>query len=171
MSTSSIAYGYIEDVENPGDYRPGGYHPIRIDHHLHNRYRVVHKLGHGTFSTVWLALDDQTSKFVAIKVGTADADKKEVDVLSQLMAGVEANCSHAAEKASMIPTVIDRFSFDGPNGTHPCFVTIPVRCSLMDAKEASDPWLFQLDVARSLAAQLTMAISLVHSRGYVHGGT
>ncbi|OHW99828.1 protein kinase domain-containing protein [Colletotrichum incanum] len=39
----------------------------------------------------------------------------------------------------------------------------------MDAKEASDSRLFQLDVARSLAAQLAMTISLVHSQGYAHG--
>lgn len=70
----------------------------------------------------------------------------------------------------MIPMVIDRFSLQGPNGTHPCFVTVPARCSLIDAKEASEMLLFQLDVARSLAAQLVMAVSLVHAQGYAHGG-
>ncbi|KND93135.1 Serine/threonine-protein kinase SRPK [Tolypocladium ophioglossoides CBS 100239] len=168
MSTSNFKYGYIEDVETLEDYRPGGYHPIQIDDRLHKRYRIVHKLGHGAFSTAWLALDEQTSKYVAIKVGTADADRREVDILSQLTTGVAA-CSHAADKASMIPMAVDRFSLDGPNGTHPCFVTVPARCSLMDAKEASGPRLLQLDVARSLAAQLVMAVSLVHSQGYAHG--
>jgi len=48
-------------------------------------------------------------------------------------------------------------------------VTVPARCSLRDAKEASDWRLFQLDVARSLAAQLATAVSLVHSQGYAHG--
>lgn len=170
VAASGIEYGYIEDVERLSDYRPGGYHPVQIDDCLHKRYRIVHKLGHGTFSTAWLALDEQTSKYVAIKVGTADADKREVDILSQLTTGIAAS-SRAADKASMIPMVVDRFSIDGPNGTHPCFTTVPARCSLMDAKEASDPRLFQLDVARSLAAQLAMAISLVHSQGYAHGGT
>ncbi|KAK1975175.1 kinase-like domain-containing protein [Colletotrichum cereale] len=161
-------YGYIADVERLSDYRLGGYHPIQIDDRLHKRYRIVHKLGHGTFSTVWLALDKRTSNYVAVKVGTADADTQEVKILSQLTRGV-ADSSHAAHKTSIIPTVIDRFSLDGPNGTHPCFVTVPARCSLMDAKEAADSRLFQLDVARSLAAQLAMAISLVHSQGYAHG--
>ncbi|KAF7552157.1 hypothetical protein G7Z17_g4490 [Cylindrodendrum hubeiense] len=167
-STSSFEYGYIEAVETLEDYRPGGYHAIQIDDRLHMRYRIVHKLGHGTFSTAWLALDEQTSKYAAIKVGTADADRREVDILSQLTTGVAAS-SHAADKASMIPMAIDCFSLDGPNGTHPCFVTVPARCSLMDAKEASDPRLLQLDVARSLAAQLVMAVALVHSQGYAHG--
>ncbi|KPM35718.1 hypothetical protein AK830_g10846 [Neonectria ditissima] len=168
ISASDVEYGYIENVERLSDYRTGGYHPVLIEGHLHNRYRIVHKLGHGTFSTAWLALDKQTSGYVAIKVGTADADSREADVMSQLTTRA-ATCSHAMDKASMIPKVIDRFSLDGPNGTHPCFVTVPARCSLMDAKEASDPRLFQLDVARSLAAQLAMAVSLVHSQGYVHG--
>lgn len=171
MSTSSFEYGYVQDVERLEDYRPGGYHPVQIDDRLHRRYRVVHKLGHGAFSTVWLALDDTTSKYVAVKVGTADADRREVDILSQLTRGAAtAACRNATEKASMIPLVLDRFSLDGPNGTHSCVVTFPARCSLMDAKEASDPRLFQLDVARSLAAQLAIALSFVHSQGYAHGG-
>ncbi|TQN68767.1 Serine/threonine-protein kinase SRPK [Colletotrichum shisoi] len=172
MSASRIEYEYVEDVEALSDYRPGGYHPIRIEDVLHERYRVIHKLGHGAFSTAWLALDSQTSTYVAIKVGTADADGREVDILSQLTTGVAATSdgfSHAGGKAAMIPLVLDRFTLEGPNGTHPCFVTLPARCSLMDAKEASDPRLFQLDVARSLAAQLAIAVSIVHSHGYAHG--
>ena len=156
-------------METLNNYRPGDYHPIQIDDRLHKRYRIVHKLGHGTFSTVWLALDEWSSDYVAVKVGTADADTREIDILSQLTAGV-ANRSHDTHMASMISRVIDRFPLDGPNGTHPCLVTIPARCSLMDSKEASDSRLFKLDVARSLAAQLAIDISLVHSQGYAHGG-
>ncbi|KAI0186558.1 kinase-like domain-containing protein [Xylaria flabelliformis] len=163
-SSSYIEYRYIEDVENLSDYQSGGYHPIRIDDRLRNRYRIVHKLGYGTFSTAWLALDEQMSKYVAVKVGTADADRREADILSQLRRGVVTS-----RKASMIPLALDRFDLEGPNGTHPCFVTFPARCSLRDVREASDSGLFQLDVARSLAAQLTMAVALVHSQGYAHG--
>lgn len=129
----------------------------------------MHKLGHGTFSTAWLAIDEKTSQYVAIKVGTADADRTEVDILSQL-AQSAASCSDSEDKLSLIPVVLDRFGLDGPNGTHPCLVTLPARCSLRDAREASGSYLFQLDIARSLAAQLVMAVSLVHSQGYAHGG-
>ncbi|KAI0556270.1 kinase-like domain-containing protein [Xylaria curta] len=168
MSTSDVEYQYIEDVEDLSVYQPGGYHPIQIDDCLHNRYRIVHKLGYGTFSTAWLALDEQKSKYVAVKVGTADADRGEADILSQLRKGVVAS-RRVEGVASMIPLALDRFDLEGPNGTHPCFVTFPARCSLRDAREASGPGLFQLDVARSLAAQLTMAVSLVHSQDYAHG--
>jgi hypothetical protein len=48
-------------------------HPIQIGNYLHERYRIVHKLGYGSFSTVWLARDEQASKYVAVKLCTADA--------------------------------------------------------------------------------------------------
>ncbi|KAH7019705.1 kinase-like domain-containing protein [Ilyonectria destructans] len=168
ISASPVDYGYVDGVEHLSDYRPGGYHPIHIDHRLNKRYRIVHKLGHGTFSTVWLAIDEKTSQYVAIKVGTADADRTEVDILSQLTQSA-ASCSDSEDKLPLIPVVLDRFGLDGPNGAHPCLVTLPARCSLRDAREVSGSYLFQLDVARSLAAQLAMAVSLVHSQGYAHG--
>ncbi|KAJ0162164.1 Serine/threonine-protein kinase SRPK [Colletotrichum tanaceti] len=167
-----VEYGYVDGVEHLGDYGPGGYHPVHIDDRLDGRYRVVHKLGHGTFSTAWLAVDENLSKYVAVKVGTADADCTEVDVLSLFTPQGVADRSDPEHlhHRSLVPVVLDRFSLGGPNGTHPCLVTLPARCSLRDAKEASGNSLLQLDVARSLAAQLVLAVSLVHSKGYAHGG-
>ncbi|KAI1427203.1 kinase-like domain-containing protein [Xylaria sp. FL1777] len=170
MSPTSFQYGYIEGVEDLEDYKPGGYHPIHIDDRLHQRYRIVHKLGHGTFSTVWLALDEQTSKYVAVKVGTADADSGEADILSKLAIRAAAVTGRpVVDKVSIVPPAIDRFCIAGPNGAHPCFVTSPASCSLSDSKEISGLYLFQLDVARSLCAQLAMAICFIHSEGYAHG--
>ena len=45
------------EVESPDRYRPGGYHPVHLGDVYHQRYRVIHKLGFGTYSTVWLARD------------------------------------------------------------------------------------------------------------------
>ena len=162
-SPCNVEYGFVEGVEHLSDYRSGGYHPVHIDDRLHDRYRIVHKFGHGTFSTAWLAIDEMTSKYVAVKVGTADADRAEGDILAQLS-------RFQGEEMPLIPFVLDRFDVNGPNGTHPCLVTIPARCSLRGSREASDNKLFQRDVARSLAAQLVMAIALIHSHGIAHGG-
>ncbi|EXU98479.1 protein kinase [Metarhizium robertsii] len=167
-STPPAEYGYIHGVEHLSDYRPGGYHPLHIDDRLHKRYRIVHKLGHGACSTAWLAIDEKTTKYVAIKLGTADADRSELDILSQITQSPGSR-SILEDQPSLLPVVLDRFDVGGPNGTHPCLVTLPARCSLRDAREASGSFLFQLDVARSLAAQLVMAVSLVHARGYAHG--
>ncbi|KAF5582802.1 SRPK2 bound unphosphorylated [Fusarium pseudocircinatum] len=164
MSTPSVRYKYLEEVEVLEDYRPGGYHPVQINDTLHHdRYQIVHKLGHGTFSTAWLALDRNSSTYVAVKVGTSDADKGEVGILSKL--------AMADTDETMIPQVLDSFIVKGPNGSHPCLVTTPARCSLIDTKDASDSGLFQLDVARSLAVQVIKAVAHVHSRGYAHGAS
>ena len=49
------------DVESPNRYRPGGYHPVHLGDVYCQRYRVIHKLGFGTYSTVWLARDLQST--------------------------------------------------------------------------------------------------------------
>ena len=41
-------------------YCPGGYHPIHLKDLLKDgQYEVLHKLGFGSFATVWLARDNQ----------------------------------------------------------------------------------------------------------------
>src|SRR3569833_2061178 len=42
--------------ENAFDYRPGGFHPVILGDFLDpdQRFKVVSKLGHGGFATVWL---------------------------------------------------------------------------------------------------------------------
>ncbi|KAL9947492.1 hypothetical protein D7B24_002485 [Verticillium nonalfalfae] len=84
MSTFNVEYGYIDGVEDLSQYRPEGYHAVQIDDRLHERYRIIHKLGHGTFASVWLAADERSSSYTAVKLGTADADGQEEEILSQL---------------------------------------------------------------------------------------
>lgn len=62
-------------------YRPGGYHRISIGDQLHARYRVVYKLGHGGYSTIWLARDECSQKFVTVKVGAAESNPRVMEVL------------------------------------------------------------------------------------------
>lgn len=62
----------IIDTEEPEFYRKDGFHPIHIGDHLDGgRYRIVHKLGHGGFSVVWLAYDSLESIWVALKIVAA----------------------------------------------------------------------------------------------------
>lgn len=42
-------------------YAPGGYHPVNLGDSFRNgAYTVIRKLGYGSFSTVWLAVDTKT---------------------------------------------------------------------------------------------------------------
>lgn len=58
----------FEDTGYPSEwaeeYRPGGFQPIEIDDEFdQGRYRVIRKLGYGSYSTVWLAHDKQSASF------------------------------------------------------------------------------------------------------------
>ena len=94
----------ILNTENIEEYRPGGYHPISIgDVFDHGRFRVLHKLGCGGSSTVWLARDQREGKdqgrIVALKALRADICSEspneipEVDIPQQLRASLPLSCS------------------------------------------------------------------------------
>lgn len=52
-TASQILYEPLEGVERLEYYRAGGYHPVKIGDEFQGRYRVVHKLGYGSYSTTW----------------------------------------------------------------------------------------------------------------------
>lgn len=170
MSTESdkkiryYEYRYIEGVERLEKYEPGGYHPLLIGDIIHDRYKIVNKLGFGGYSIVWLAYDIHEKQYVAVKVGIADLPRHEIEVLRDLSSAA-SSISHPGRYS--IPNVLDEFTVKGPNGTHLCYTTTPARCDLRDVACGR---IFSLEVARALAARITQALAYVHSRGYVHGG-
>lgn len=160
---SSIEYRWIDGVERLELYEPGGYHPVVINDLLHNRYRIVDKLGFGGCSTIWLARDEIHNRYVAVKIGISSPSlpRRELEVLKAL------NGSEASSQAAAVPRILDAFDVRGPNGTHPCYTVTPAQGNL---KDASFSRLFPVQVARALAAKLATAVVFVHSRGFVHGG-
>jgi serine/threonine-protein kinase SRPK3 len=169
---SSIEYRWIDGVERLDMYEPGRYHPVMIDDLLHNRYRIVDKLGYGGYSTIWLARDETVKRYVAVKIGISSPSlpRREIEVLRALRSS--RSSSHAPANSDMnactaLPSILDAFDIHGPNGTHTCYTLTPAQGSL---KEASFSRLFPIQVARALAAKLATAVAFVHSRGVVHGG-
>ena len=168
----SIEYRWINGVERLEMYEPGGYHPVMIYDLLHNRYRIVDKLGYGGYSTIWLARDETLKRYVAIKIGISSPSfpRRETEVLRalhSLRSNLHAHTGSAMGSCTALPSVLDAFDIDGPNGTHACYTLAPAQGSL---KEASFSRLFPIQVARALAARLATAVASVHSRGFVHGG-
>ena len=77
----------MDDGEDVYRYRPGGLHPDHLGDLLDGRrYIVVHKLGQGASSTVWLARDLILRKYVAIKIKESDLSNllNEVSILDHL---------------------------------------------------------------------------------------
>ena len=158
----------MDDVECLERYRPGGYHPTLLGDKLQdNRYEIIHKLGFGSNSIVWLARDEKTQSCVAIKISVASATAHgECDILRMLSSKTTAPSSRKA----MLPLILDEFDIEGPNGRHHCTVTLPARMSINDAKDASRCRLFQPSVARVITAQLIYGVAWLHSLGIVHSG-
>ncbi|KAK5625837.1 hypothetical protein RRF57_001553 [Xylaria bambusicola] len=169
--SQSIAYNFIEDVEDISKYRPGGFHPTYIGDMLKDKqYRIVHKLGYGGYSTIWLALDTRCQQYVAIKICSANAseDSGEEQILQHL-SNTEQESLAAHPGKHLVQSLMDTFELRGPNGHHKCLVMPPAMMSIRDAKEASYSRLFRPNTARSIITQLALAVDFAHSKGIVHG--
>jgi hypothetical protein len=167
----AATYNFIEDVEDVSKYRAGGFHPISIgDTMKEGRYRVVHKLGFGGYSTIWLALDTMDRQYVAVKICSADSREGSLEggVLQRLSHSTQNDAVHPGER--LVQTLIDAFDIQGPNGHHKCLVMPPAMMSIRDAKEASYLRLFRPETARSIITQLVLAVDFVHAKGIVHAG-
>ncbi len=153
--------GVFDRTECLDKYVPGGFHPVLVGDRIYNRYEVVDKLGHGGWSTVWLVHDSQEQRYLALKVGIADSLPREVPILRALSAQPKAR------GFENIPHLLDEFTVNGPNGSHPCYTTALALCNL---RECSFSQLFHLDVARAMVYELVLAVAYVHSQDFVHGG-
>jgi serine/threonine-protein kinase SRPK3 len=177
-NASQATYRFIDESVEPFEgYTTGGYYPLQIGHRLGplQRYHIVHKLGHGGSSTIWLALDERMARYVAVKIAVSDLDRPfESSILRSLWTDKESTSNTQAGIAT-IPDILDEFEIEGPEiegsqRKHHCLVTKPARMSLAEAREVSDRRLFQPLVAHVIAAQLIQAVAFLHSRGIVHAG-
>ncbi|KAJ5513374.1 hypothetical protein N7463_002926, partial [Penicillium fimorum] len=100
-------------------YKKGGYHsPILGDFLKDGRYKIMHKLGWGGYSTVWAAQDRRDETYVAIKISTSKTETNkptlEFETVRQL-ASIDHRPRHVIQ-------LLDNFDLQGPNGMHKCFV-------------------------------------------------
>lgn len=156
------------DVEDFEEYSPGGYHPVVIGDTFHDgRYHVVHKLGYGGYSTIWLARDQLRNRSVSLKILLASGSENdsEGEILRYLSDGDSWD-----QGKRFIPLLLEEFSIKGPNGRHSCLVQEPAGCSIPELKENSTNFMFPAETARSIAAQLIMGLSYIHAHGVCHAG-
>ncbi|KAL6720699.1 hypothetical protein ACLMJK_002624 [Lecanora helva] len=108
-------------------YRPGGFHPVHFgDVFKDSRYKIIRKLGYGSFSTVWLARDQTETtinRYVAVKILTAkDSFGENERVLYDRLS--RNNTDHPGR--DYVVRLLDSFTHTGPNGNHLCLVFEPM---------------------------------------------
>ena len=170
------SYVPMEDIEPFYRYCAGGYYPVRIgDQFCESRYRIVHKLGYGVSSTIWLARDEHLARYVAIKFAVSKLRRPFESAVLKTLWNEEGCTVKSPAGVAFVPDVLDEFEVEGPEiegvrGKHQCLVTTAARMSVTDARESSDKILFQPVVAHAIAAQMIQAIAGLHSCGVVHAG-
>ncbi|KAL4993919.1 hypothetical protein BDV10DRAFT_199157 [Aspergillus recurvatus] len=172
-SSPSIKLQLVERIIEPLDYYSNRrFHPVHLmDTFQGNRYKVVRKLGYGSFSTVWLARDTRLDRFVALKVGQAEAEGSSAPTeetrIYQLLA--ETKFPSHPGRDHYLP-LLDQFRFTGPNGTHQALVYEPMSASVTEVKEALFPdGPFPLRMAKAILWQTLLGLDFLLANDVVHG--
>lgn len=153
--------------ERQSEYCKGGYHHVKIGEVYNNRYRILHKLGWGYFSTVWLVWDYQEKRFQAMKVQKSakqytSAAMDEIELLSQVRTA-EAN-----RGTPQCTQLNDFFQHRGPNGLHVCMVFEAYGENLLLLIERYDYHGIPLPIVKCITQQVLMALDHIHSAGIIH---
>jgi len=166
----------IEDIE---DYQPGGYHPISVgDTFDHGRFRVLHKLGFGGSSTVWLVRDQREGdrgRIVTLKAIRADVPSSKVpSEIPELVVSQKLRASLTLSESVDFQTVDHHFFVQGPNGSH-LFLIFPLAGPSIHAVSdspgrAAGSRRLRAVLARKVAIQTALTIHRMHCSGIVHGG-
>ncbi|KAK4393911.1 Serine/threonine-protein kinase SRPK [Sesamum angolense] len=164
----SSSSGSEEEDEGMDSYRKGGYHAVRVgDSFAAGRYIAQQKLGWGQFSTVWLAYDTQSSKYVALKIQKsapqfAQAALHEIEILCAIADGDPSN-----EKS--VVRLVDHFKHVGPNGQHLCMVLEFLGDSLLRLIKYNRYKGLQLDKVREICKCILTALDYLHEKlGIIH---
>lgn len=171
------------NAEDVAYYSEGIFLPIHIsDTFKDGRYTVVHKLGHGAYSTVWLVKDSLTGKYVSLKVPAADASKRSRNNLPLSSTGDGAIMSRLHsdegddEGREHVMRMLDRFDHRGINGTHQCVVSELLGCSLASLNAHFMRFNRTLTgkmapkVVKRIFKQICYGVRYLHRKGIVHGG-
>ncbi|PSK34543.1 Protein kinase dsk1 [Elsinoe australis] len=170
-SASRPLYTCDLDEEPVQNYKPGGYHPVQIGDKLDKgRYKILHKLGWGGFSTVWAAKDEKTGTNVALKIlqAAASGEKRPRRGLQNL----QYLRDHASDHPGFrhIASLRNEFQQHGPNGDHKCLVLDLTGPSIQDYINKHVQGIrLPGKLAKTFARQTLSALTCLHANGITHG--
>ncbi|PGH28484.1 CMGC/SRPK protein kinase [[Emmonsia] crescens] len=155
------------DAEPLHRYRQRGYHPVTLGEYLNaGRYKVLHKLGWGGYSTVWAARDQREEVYVAVKISVAerdqDGDTRELQTMKDLAS------HHFCLKHTV--HLLDDFNLKGPNGSHKCLVYELLGPNIPDTIDAHFPdGRLPGKLAKVIAKQSLIGLDSLHQHNIGHG--
>ncbi|PTB40681.1 hypothetical protein M441DRAFT_193625 [Trichoderma asperellum CBS 433.97] len=156
-------------AEQLSNYCPGGYHPIHLGDTLGDgRYRILHKLGFGAFSTVWLALDEENKRHVSVKVVVAEQShehNRELKILQTIKQ--KGDPAHPGHKH--VSHLLNSFYQEGPNGRHLCIVLELLGPKISSVAETRPNYRLDGRLARRISSQLLVAVDYIRGCGVAHG--
>ncbi|KAF2177563.1 serine/threonine-protein kinase SRPK3 [Zopfia rhizophila CBS 207.26] len=158
------------------EYRPGGFHPVNLgDTFRDGKYKVIRKLGDGSFSTVWLAVSTGTPRYVVLKIMVAKAPttNTELCILNYL-----SKLAPRDTKAQYVTVLLDTFQHQGINGKHQCLVFEPMgatAASLVEELPENKPKMYGKRqrypkwMAKNILLHALRGLAFLHQNGVVHG--
>lgn len=138
-----------------------GHYVFNLGENLTPRYKILSKMGEGTFGRVLECWDRQTREYVAIKVVRSirkyrDAAMVEVDILKHL----------AQNDTGSLHCVQIRTWFDYRN--HICIVFEKLGPSLFDFLKRNKYCPFPVDLVREFGRQLLESVAYMHDLHLIH---
>lgn len=176
---NQFPYSCTIDAEPLHRYTKRGYHPVTLGSILDDgRYKILHKLGWGGYSTVWAARDQRYNRLywtinttdcardgivVAVKIGAAeDREDRELSVMKKLA---------SKHSSPHVMHMLDNFNLKGPNGTHHCLVFELLGPSVADTIDARfSNGRLPGNLAKSIAKQVVSGVDFLHRQHIGHGG-
>lgn len=171
------------DDEGADGYRKGGYHVVTLGEVYNGRYRVIAKLGWGHFSTVWLCIDMNIGKHVAMKVQKSaphytEAAYDEIELLNRAakrseepewtasLQGPLTELVPLAESSHVTFTGVvqlcDYFEHCGPNGQHVCMVFETMGPNVLALIKRFNFKGVPLDIVRKVAGHTLVGLDYLH---------
>jgi len=160
--SSNEEYQSEEEEEDIEDYRRGGYHPVKIDDVFKTRYKIIKKMGWGHFSTVWVALDIQTNKQVAMKIQKSASHYTEaaLDEIKLLQKVTEFDI----DNVKCVVHLLDSFEHKGPNGTHICMVFELLGPNLLTLIRRYNYEGIPIPIIKDITRQILIGLDFLHTQ-------
>ncbi|EFA86813.1 putative protein serine/threonine kinase [Heterostelium album PN500] len=159
MAVEKICYLPQSQSDDEGilDYKVGGYHPVSKDDVFNGRYQVIDKLGWGHFSTVWLCLDRDSKRNVALKIVRSAKSYTET-------AEDEIQLLTASAGTHTVATLLDHFIHKGPHGRHVCMVFEVLGNNLLDLIKHYRYRGIPLTLVKSIMKQVIIGLDHLHTK-------